>query len=507
MMKKIAPISTVFVFLIVSLACSMPFANTNGNDGSDPRATASGSQPGTSVTPQAQQQTIVPQTYEDQAIKIIELNQLPDLAADRDPDGAVCFVSGSQGMACYDAGEWEYFDAQSGKLDTNYLYKVEQCSDGSILIAQTGKVTAFSPEGNKTTVKFPDGFYASVVDLACVSTDDFWMTHSDGITHVLNQTFETYAITDIIPEGVEYALVEKSIFDQSGSLWVTLPNHILRYQDQSWTVYSEENGFSEAYFIEDIIKGGDDAVYAAASRVLLRNEGNYWEAIEYPDYATAKGLAVDPSGNVWVYGDGFLWNYEISEKTWSVFDISNHDYATISPRINAVKIDQSGKFWISSDWGVGVWDGQSWTSILMSNSPLIDDQIEDVVLLGESAAIPDVVEETPGKLTGSIFDEKEKPISGITIQICVNYLSDYTLTNLDPGETPCESQPYYQEVQTDSNGYFAFESVPEGFYYLTAEIEPEMWALLTGDFGFGEEVPIVSEEVLDIGELYVTVDE
>jgi len=67
------------------------------------------------------------------------------------------------------------------------------------------------------------------------------------------------------------------------------------------------------------------------------------------------------------------------------------------------------------------------------------------------------------------------------------------------GETPCSDQPFMQDTVTDEDGYFVFETLPAGFYYMTLHKPDGGWIRLNNWSGLSiGMIPVYSGEVKDL---------
>jgi hypothetical protein len=250
------------------------------------------------------------------------------------------------------------------------------------------------------------------------------------------------------------------------------------FSDGIWTVFQEGQGFSDSRFFNALTLDAKGRPWAAHSNGLDVFENGVWRFFKKTDVNSPESVAVDASGQIWLgtLSGGVL---VFDNQTWVQYDRSSESLS--SNHVTAVSADDSGRVWLGTTYGLTVFDGTSWRTLLMGNSDLTDNDIKFILVTNDGPTLPVVIDKEKASLTGKLRDADKNPLVGMGVQICVETLGfSYT------GETPCSDQPFFLSTKTDENGIFLFENVPAGYYVIVAETGGS-WAQLTDQFGIGSE--------------------
>ena len=91
----------------------------------------------------------------------------------------------------------------------------------------------------------------------------------------------------------------------------------------------------------------------------------------------------DRFGNIWTGGYMPFWSdgSVVRLDSNGVFTCwGNNDGYLPNDRVNAVAFDHNDQLWVGTDQGIAHYDGQSWEQFTSANSPLIYDQVRDMVV-------------------------------------------------------------------------------------------------------------------------------
>ncbi|NNE00223.1 MAG: response regulator [Pirellulaceae bacterium] len=90
--------------------------------------------------------------------------------------------------------------------------------------------------------------------------------------------------------------------DSSGAAWIaTRTRGILRYRDESWTVYDSDSGIPSNDVLS-VIVDPDDRVWASTAEGICRFDGNRFRNVDLPMESPYVTLKTDPRGGIWVDG-------------------------------------------------------------------------------------------------------------------------------------------------------------------------------------------------------------
>ena len=105
------------------------------------------------------------------------------------------------------------------------------------------------------------------------------------------------------------------------------------------------------------------------------------------NYTSADGLAndavndvaIDPSGNIWFGTQSGLTMYD--GVTWTSYDLNNSP-DMIDDQISSVASNENGGIWIGTDFGISLFENGVWTSYDESNG-LEDERVNHIFVDGE----------------------------------------------------------------------------------------------------------------------------
>ncbi len=380
------------------------------------------------------------------------------------------------GLNCLDEDGWQVYTEENSKLPSNYLYAGAVCPDGSLVIAHSRGISLFD---GKTWKQIPetDAFY-SAEDIACEANNGIWVAHFKGVSYYANGKWTTYGSEKLANGGSSSELVYNVRVAPDGKVWVLAARSVAMFSDGIWTVFQEGQGFSDSRFFNALTLDAKGRPWAAHSNGLDVFENGVWRFFKKTDVNSPESVAVDASGQIWLgtLSGGVL---VFDNQTWVQYDRSSESLS--SNHVTAVSADDSGRVWLGTTYGLTVFDGTSWRTLLMGNSDLTDNDIKFILVTNDGPTLPVVIDKEKASLTGKLRDADKNPLVGMGVQICVETLGfSYT------GETPCSDQPFFLSTKTDENGIFLFENVPAGYYVIVAETGGS-WAQLTDQFGIGSE--------------------
>ncbi len=399
--------------------------------------------------------------------------------------GIVCAGSRT-GLSCLNETGWQTYTDENSDLPNNYLYAGAVCPDGQIAIAHINGVVLFD---GTTFKQIPEtDKYSSSDGVACDTNGGIWAAHFQGVSLYSNGQWTTYGSENLASGESANELVYDVEVAPDGKVWVVTSRSVAMFENNAWTIYQEGQGFNGSRFFNAIALDAKGRPWAAHSSGVDVFENGAWQSIEKNDYNSPASLAVDAKGQVWFRTliDGV---YLFDDNTWIHYDRVSEELR--SDDIKSISADSGGRVWFGTSYGLTIFDGANWQTLLMSNSSLHDNDIEFVAVTNDGPALPALEEKAKGSLTGTLEDASNTPMADMRVEICVETIGSSFL-----GDTPCSDQPFFLSTQTDANGVFLFENVPAGYYVIVAETDTG-WAQLTDEFG------ITSERTLiEAGEQY-----
>jgi hypothetical protein len=281
-----------------------------------------------------------------------------------------------------------------------------------------------------------------------------------------------------------------------GKVWVVTSRSVALFENDTWTVFQEGQGFNESRFFNAIALDANGRPWVAHSGGVDVFENGVWQSFSNDEYNSSESLVVDSRGGVW-FGTLIDGVYLFDGNTWTHYNRASKD--TLSDFIASISADSGGRVWLGTTYGLTVTDGASWQTFLMSNSGLGDNDVEFVIVTNDGPSLPALEEKATGSITGTIEKADGSPLASARVEICVE-----TLSSTFSGDTPCSDQPFFLSTRTDANGIFLIDNVPAGYYVIVAETSVDSWAQLTDEFGISSERTLIGAgEDYDIGTLTV----
>jgi hypothetical protein len=413
----------------------------------------------------------------------------PVIVASQGP-GILCAGS-TTGLSCLAENGWVFYNDQNSDLPNPYLYAGAVCPDGQIAIAHINGVVLFDGTTFKQVPETDN--YSSPDGITCAANGDIWVAHFQGVSRYAGGQWTTYGSEGLASGESANQLVYDVKAAADGKVWVVTSRSVAVFENEAWTVYQEGQGFEGSRFFNAITVDSQGRPWAAHSNGVDVFQNGTWTSINNSSYSSPEAVAVDARGGVWL-GTLTSGAYVFDGSTWT-----NHDRASehlTSDDIAALAADSAGRIWFGTSYGLTVFDGADWATLLMSNSGLNDNDVRFVVVTKDGPSLPALVDKPLGSLTGKLEKADGTPLTDAIVEICVE-----TLASTFSGDTPCSDQPFFLSTKTDAEGVFLIENVPAGYYVIVAET-PTGWAQLTDEFGISSEKTLIpAGENYDIGTL------
>ena len=407
--------------------------------------------------------------------------------------GAGILCAGSTtGLSCLNESGWQvYTDTNSG-LPNPYLYAGAVCPDGQFAIAHISGVVLFDgttfnqlPELDGSTT--PEG-------VACAADGTIWAAHFQGVSRYSNDQWTAFGSENLASGDSANELVYDVEVAPDGKVWVVTSRSVALFENEAWTVFQEGQGFNGSRFFNALTLDSKGRPWAAHSGGVDVFENGAWTSIEKSDFNTPESVAVDANGQLW-FGTLIAGVQRLDGNSWTSFDRGSQNL--LSDTVSAISGDSSGRVWLGTTYGLTVFDGANWQTLLMSNSGLGDNDVEFILVSKDGPALPTFEEKAQGSLTGQIRKADGTPLTDAIVEICVE-----TLASTFSGDTPCSDQPYFLSTKTNAEGVFLIENVPAGYYVIVADTGGGSWAQLTDQYGISSERTLIGAgEAYDIGAL------
>ncbi len=154
-----------------------------------------------------------------------------------------------------------------------------------------------------------------------------WIASPEGLLKYNGTTFTHYNTTN---SGLPHNNVRALDFDSFGNIWAATQGGLVKYDGLDWTVYDRYNSPLSCDNLTGVVIDSSNNIFISTTRI-------YW----VNPHIQATGL---------VKFDGV---------NWTIFNSQNSgkpDHIPGNEDINCLAIDASGKIWMATESGVGVYD-------------------------------------------------------------------------------------------------------------------------------------------------------
>ena len=360
-------------------------------------------------------------------------------------------------------GTWSRLREEYGTLDNDQVMDVVVGSDNTTWIATSTSVERVT--AGMMTRAYDRGFDALAVDPV---SGDLWGIAYQEAVRFDGTSWESHPSTDF-GEGEYVDLVKDVAVDAEGHPWVATTSTVAMLEGDTWTWWGVGQGFPDSaypYYLESIAVAPDGRVWTSTTDGVLVFDGDTWLMTD-PGVDQPKRISVADDGRVFVasFADGFA-TYEAG--AWRVTTASAGGLP--NDRVRAVEVDDRGRMWVGTTWGVSVSDAGAWTTYTMATSGMAGNCVETLAIDGGGPPeVPAPTTPEMGSLTGVIRTDGQ-PLANASVVLC----SDQPGA-VFTGDTPCSGQPYESVAVTDTEGRFTFTDVPIGDYELAWQVDEDTW--------------------------------
>lgn len=409
-------------------------------------------------------------------------------------ENAAWIGSFGYGVSCIDEDGWHGMTQETSGLGGDLVSRITIGPDGRAWIVNTG---GLSVTNGRTWNTFDRGAWdgGSANAVAFDAQGNPWVAHYEGVSHFDGKEWTTWPST-LLGTGDHTSLVYGVAVAPDGVVWAVTPNSIAAFDGTDWTAYEEDAGLDDRYSFSDIV-AGPSGVWAAHSGGVLEWQEGSWLDHSSPDLSSVTSIALDRDGSVWVG----TWSHGLSMfdgTGWLTFDRATDGLSSDSVR--SVAADAQGRIWAGTDHGLDVYDGDTWETRYMHDSPLLDNQVVAIGVAGDGPVLGAAAPRAPGSLTG-IAVEDGTPVADTTVELCTQYVR----TPPDSDSTPCADNVLSLQTTTGADGRFTFTDVPVGRYAIAIQSSQLEWLDVTELATEAYHRALVPEgETLDIGTIDLT---
>jgi hypothetical protein len=257
----------------------------------------------------------------------------------------------------------------------------------------------------------------------------------------------------------EFVLVTDVAVAPDGKVWVTTDSSVAMVHGDNITIYEKAKGFDVKPSFDKVAVDSKGMVWVGGWAGPYLFNGTTW--IDYTPLNSSPyiaALTVDSTDQVWfAIGDQAVGSFDgKSSKTY--------EREGRLARYRALAIDDQGRIWGGTDYGLEVFDGKEWHMYYMHNSDLTDNMITSIAIPGKGLALPTPKEKKPGSVTGVVKNGRDT-IAGRQVGLC----SRPAFAVDTEGRPTCLDLPFSQVTKTDDKGMFTFKDVPVGRYMIVVQ--------------------------------------
>ncbi len=411
-----------------------------------------------------------------------------------DPN-AVCLEHSDHAFSCLDAAGWHVYKNAYDKI-SNPVFTIPtwmtRCPDGRTYL--TG-FEAYKLEG-KTLVDLGKSFDMSLGTIACGSGNEIWvMSSMDGVSRFDGSTWTHYPMEEIFSGAeADYPDIYSMAVAPDGNVWVTADHEIAAFDGTAWKSIPPPG--NPAYWGpsargEGLIIDSTGTVWAitypencCVDGQLSRYDGIQWTTFPGPDPETEFGhvpeieyIAADRENRIWAATDEQkIYTLNTDTDSWDfLFDIKQLGLGSRSSyAISAMQFDGQDRLWLTTDYGVGIYDGSTWTIYHMHAANIYSNKISRLFILGDVPNLPALEAKPPGSISGKLVSPDSEPVVDAQVEVC---LSPGVLEYRNRNETPCANQMVHLLANVNADGSFVVPNVLAGNYYLMIKLSSS-WGTL-----------------------------
>lgn len=170
--------------------------------------------------------------------------------------------------------------------------------------------------------------------------------------------------------------VNDMILDKKGNLWVVTGKGLAKYDGTAWTLFNKKNKGLPAKKFYAVMIDADDNIWMGTKQGLIKYDLSmftpYTDKNSQLPSNKVYALAQDKTGIIWAGTSKGLVSFDGSQ--WTAYDQFK------DKKVLKLKADSKGHMWVALKGGsLFRFDGQTWLQFTHENSPIIFNEINDMV--------------------------------------------------------------------------------------------------------------------------------
>jgi streptogramin lyase len=408
-----------------------------------------------------------------------------------DPN-TVCVAHYFYGLSCVDANGWHVYKNEYDEVShprSTTPNRVFGCPDGRIYLVDD---TIYRVEG-ETLIDI--GGYVDMGTLVCGRGDEIWVSDFSDINRFDGSTWIHYSMEEYFAndDGALHDIYFLAVAP-NGNVWVTMDNAIATFDGSKWEAvtlpgnyFFMQYGFGRQGLTIDF----SGVVWVIAypetcctGGQLLRFDGSEWSVFPEPDDDNREVdiIAAGHDGKIWASTGNKIFTLNPETREWELrFDVEQLDSKNEwearfnevklglgfgEHRIAQMKFDGQGRLWVTTNYGLGVFDGATWTIYHTYTADLYMNDISALTILGNGPQqLPAPKPKPFGSIRGKLVSKTQTPFTDASVRVCIR---------TGTGTSFCADQ----SEPVNADGGFLISDVPPGTYTLSFKMSNE-WYWLT----------------------------
>jgi ligand-binding sensor domain-containing protein len=264
------------------------------------------------------------------------------LSIEEDKERNIWFTNTAEGLIKYHDKKFEKFTTDN--IFHNAFTSLFISPDNKIYLSGTmGGVKVFENGTISDFAKNPN--MGGVNNIAYDKNNSVWVSGMGGISHYINNDWETFKKKDGLPSIVFYCIFK----DNKNMLWAGSANGLVKY-DSVWQVVGKDIDFP-SNDIKTIAEDGNGKFWIGSNKGLIIYDGTNFnlmpkiESLDINKFIVNK-ISIDKSNEVWVATKSYG-ALHFDGTNWVQYDKKNSQGALLD-EITAIKAGSDNKVYIAS---------------------------------------------------------------------------------------------------------------------------------------------------------------